>query len=474
LAAGGSESTGAWRDFLDQLTVGSMQRVSMLRLSTALTDRLYLSDVCLIIRRMFDSLDRPVSTAELRALVGALRRLDPDVDDAGRIDRIRLLEELKGAVAAAQATETAAFVASQRADQAARGVPAERVGRGIAAQVALARRVSPFHARRYVGWANILTTELSQTFAALQDGRISEWRAMLVARETAWLSREHRAAVDAELAPQLERLGDRRVEAEAKKLAYRLDPHGYLARIRGAESDRRVGLRPAPDTMCRLGSLLPVAQGVAAYKALCQEADALISQGDGRTRGQIMADTMVERLTGQAKAGNVPVEINLVMTDEALFDPESAEPAHLDGYGPIPAEIARRLVLEPDDDTPIWLRRLFTRPQTGELVAMESRRRYFGANQRLFVRLRDHLCRTPWCEAPIRHIDHVRPAKNGGATSTANADGNCEACNYAKEAPGWRASPPASDADRDIVITTPTGHTYRSRAPDPPGRRAAA
>ena len=145
-----------------------------------------------------------------------------------RIDRIRLLEELRGAVAAAQARESAAFAASQRASQRAAGVPAGRVGRGIAAQLGLARRVSPFQAARYLGWATILTTELPATFAALQAGAVGEWPAMVLARETAWLSRDHRAQVDAELAPRLEHWGARRVEGEAKKLAYHLDPHGYL------------------------------------------------------------------------------------------------------------------------------------------------------------------------------------------------------------------------------------------------------
>src|SRR5581483_10972535 len=235
-----------------------------------------------------------------------------------------------------QARETAAFAASQRAAQAAAGVPVERVGRGGAAQVGLARRVSPFHAQRYVGWASILTRELPATFAALASGRTSEWRAMLVARETAWLSREHRAVVDAQLAPRLGQLGDRRVEAEAKKLAYRLDPEGALAKVRGAETDRRVTLRPAPETMARLTGLLPVAQGVAAYAALGRDADARRAQGDPRSRGQIMADTLVERLTGQTTATEVPVEINLVLTPDTLLG-DSDEPAHLDRHGPIPA-----------------------------------------------------------------------------------------------------------------------------------------
>ena len=68
------------------------------------------------------------------------------------------------------------------------GVAADRVGRGVASQVALALRISPNRAARYVGWATILTTELPHTFGALRAGRIGEWRAVLVARETIWLS----------------------------------------------------------------------------------------------------------------------------------------------------------------------------------------------------------------------------------------------------------------------------------------------
>ena len=214
--------------------------------------------------------DAAPSTLALAGVAELIGSLAPAVDDADRIERIRQFEELKAAVAAAQAAETAAFAASQQAAQAVAGVPVARQGRGVAAQVGLARRVSPWQAQRYVGWCAVLTRELPRTFAALQAGRISEWRAMIVARETIWLSREDRAVVDAELAPRLETWGDRRVEAETKKAAYRLDPHGFLERIRGAESDRRVSVRPAPEAMARLTALLPVAQGVAAYASLCK------------------------------------------------------------------------------------------------------------------------------------------------------------------------------------------------------------
>ena len=143
---------------------------------------------------------------------------------------------------------------------------------------------------------------------------------MLVARETACLSAEHRAAVDAEVGDRLVGWGDRQVEAETRRVAYRLDPYAVTARARRAESERRVSLRPAPDTMAKLSALLPVAQGVAVYAALGAHADSCRAGGDERGRGQIMADTLVERVTGQAQASAVPVEVNLVITDTALLD----------------------------------------------------------------------------------------------------------------------------------------------------------
>jgi len=58
-------------------------------------------------------------------------------------------------------------------------------------------------------------------------------------------------------------MGDQTLVAEARRIGYRLDPHAVTDRARRAESDRRVTIRPAPDTMTCLGGLLPARQGVA-------------------------------------------------------------------------------------------------------------------------------------------------------------------------------------------------------------------
>ena len=125
--------------------------------------------------------------------------------------------------------------------------------------------------------------------------------------------------MDAELGPTLGDLSTRQVAAEARKLAYQLDPHSVVARIGKAEADRNVTIRPAPDCMTRVSALLPVADGVAAYAALTQAADTARAAGDERSRNQIMADTLVARVTGKEEAGEIEVEVQLVITDDALF-----------------------------------------------------------------------------------------------------------------------------------------------------------
>ncbi|MCC3270025.1 HNH endonuclease [Arthrobacter gengyunqii] len=445
------------------------------------------------------------------------------------IDEIRALEELKCAVAAAQARAAAAFDESTRAAQSRAGLRAEQLGRGVAAQIALARRESPHNGAKLLGLARILSTEMPWTLKALAAGVISEWRATILVRETACLSLAHRQQVDKLIAgnpAELEQLGDRKLIARIKSLSYGLDPHSVVNRAAKAAADRYVSCRPAPDTMAYVSALLPVAQGVSVFAALTKEAHRLRAAGDPRSKGQIMADTFVERSTGQARAEDVRVEVQLIMTDRALLHgilptagsglnrepapasasaststststsgedsiPDGSEPALLAGYGVVPAQWARDLILSSRAGsdrhtgrgrrTEVWLRRLYTEPASGRLTAMDSRARLVPAGLARLIATRDQLCRTPWCGAPIRHFDHIKPFRNGGPTNAENVQGLCEACNQAKEAPGWSASAvsvaaPAAGkcgsgnaAGRHTVLTkTPTGHIYRSTAPPLP------
>ncbi len=131
--------------------------------------------------------DAPV-VDELTAVADSLGRLARSGGDAERIDRIAALDRIEAAAATARAVETADFADSQLADQAACGVPARRRGRGIAEQVAFARKVSPTTAAKHLGFARTLTRDLPQTHALLAAGQISEWVAKLAVREVTCLT----------------------------------------------------------------------------------------------------------------------------------------------------------------------------------------------------------------------------------------------------------------------------------------------
>jgi hypothetical protein len=443
----------------------------------------------------------------LARLVALLDNAPVAADAAGMIDQLRLLEDLKSLAAAKQAEITVAFDLAQRREQAAAGVPADQVGAGVAAQVALARRESPARGGRLLGLAKTLTG-MPHTLAAFRAGQLNEWRTTLIVRETICLSPEDRAAVDEELAADtatFEGSGDRATTFVVRAAAYKRDPASVARRAAKAVTERTVSLRPAPDTMTYLTALLPVADGVAAYAALNKEADTRRATGDARSRGQVMAETLVERLTG-TPGGITGIELQLIMTDHTLLH-AGPEPARIPGYGIIPAETARTLITgpspggntgqpprpaptgnpSPDPANPphpargpapaldLWVRRLYTAPGTGDLIAMDSKARLFPPRLKRFLQIRDDTCRTPYCDAPIRHHDHITAWHHGGKTTTENGQGLCEACNHTKETPGWTAKPlPTSSATgttgrHTVQLRTPTGHTYQSTAPPLPG-----
>ncbi len=455
--------------------------------------------------------ETPVDAAELNRLLTRLAATPGPDADPDRIDILHALEELKCAAEGLQAQVTADLAEARRIQDQAAGVPPERRGRGLGHQIGLARRESPWRGTRHLHLAQVAVRELPCAYAALRAGKITEHHLTVLARETTCLTREHREYVDQVVAGDmaaLERHTPKTLAAHAAKLAAHLDPEAVVARRRIAESERHTSLRPAPDAMTWFSAVLPVRDGIAVHVSLEQAALHAQRLGDPRTKGQLMADVLVERVTGRpaqyageggldttlvprvgsttadertapsvvepasaasgvetttADSESTPggVVINLVMTHTQLFGTGrgSEGAAHLDRHGPIDADLARQIVKDSDR---VWLRRLYTDPDSGQLVSMDSRQRCFRDGLRTLIRLRDQVCRTPWCRAPIRHTDHITDYAHAGATAYLNGQGLCEACNLAKQDNWWARPGP----DGSIEITTTTGHTYRSHPPD--------
>ncbi|MEO5608674.1 MAG: hypothetical protein ABIQ61_05375, partial [Ornithinibacter sp.] len=272
------------------------------------------------------------------------------------------------------------------------------------------------------------------------------------------------------------------------------DAASVVARMEAAVASRRVSVRPAPDGMAYLSVLGPLKEVVGALAAVQARSRSVVGgqcpeeAPEGRGVGAVAADTALRLLSGRAVGKVQPLEVHVVMTDRALLgtgDPARSvfEPGRVPGHGPVPAQVARAWVRSGSSAQPgsraagaLWVRRLYTSPDGRDLVAMDSRRRLFSGLLRRMLVLRDDVCVTPWCEAPVVHADHAHPAKDGGGTGFANGSGQCARCNLAKEAPGWSVrvvhpglDPGVCESDRwhprEVEVGTPTGHTYRAIAP---------
>ncbi len=163
-----------------------------------------------------------------------------------------------------------------------------------------------------------------------------------------------------------------------------------------------------------------------------------------------MYDVLFARVTGTeivtgSITGQVPVTVELVM-DEAALLREGTTSARvwcegIDG-GPIPAQQAREMVLDAAERERTWVRRLYCRPGTDELVAMDAKSRLFPPALARFLRRRDQRCATPWCEAPIRHVDHVTPWSRGGRRASRTGRGCAARATTPRTCPG--SAPPAT------------------------------
>lgn len=263
--------------------------------------------------------------------------------DHDLIDLIAALERGKGALGACQAHAEVTFRESQIAAQRRQGVARGKLGKGIADQVALARRITPKHASDQLVVHRILIETLPRTTKLLEQGEISEWSATEVAKNVLVLSDEDRELIDQELEGRLPAMTASASGRATRARAQELDPAAAVKRASRAVAERRVSIRPAPDGMSILHAVLPTKDGVACFKALTLQSKSAKSSGDARGKGQIMADALVERVTGASSVDAIPVEVSLLMTDTTLFGTENKS-AWMEGF-PVPGRTARDIAL---------------------------------------------------------------------------------------------------------------------------------
>lgn len=414
--------------------------------------------------------------AEIRCRIGALEPTTLTGEE-----QLALVEELRAlaaATAAAQARASVAFATTRVTEAQASGASLRQQQASATNELALAHRISPAAMGVRLERYRRLVSALPATLHVLASGESSEHTVMTVARAAHSLTDLDLRTLDEQIAPILSRLTPRQADGHTRRYCAQLDPQTAIRRIRRAESESTVSIRPVADGMARISILSPLVEAVGMYAALRRDAQGSPRAGTGL--GRRMTQLAFERITGLRDPGQIGVEIQLVMTDHTLLGTAPGQPARLaeattgttDGW--LPVDIALDLALRHgktgDSGTmvaPRWIRRLFTDPATGTLTAMDTRRREFTEAQRRYLATRDQYCTTPWCGGPIRHADHATPHTSGGPTSLTNGNGKCQRCNQTKDSPGWTttATPARPGRAHTVTTTTPTGRSYTTESP---------
>jgi Domain of unknown function (DUF222) len=228
-----------------------------------------------------------------------------------------------------------------------------------------------------------------------------------------------------------------------------------------AMSQPRVVHSPRPDAMSEIWMLLP-ATGAIAFMTAVNALVCRVGRDDPRTADQRRADAAIQlaldALTGTSCA-ELPREHRIRPTVQVCIALSTLlgldeQPGDLDGSGPIPASLARRIAADPSGT---W-RRLVT-DETGRLL--DYGRSTYRPPKDLtdHVIARDRTCRFPNCnrQACRCELDHTTGWEQGGTTSEANIECLCRRHHHGKHDAGWT---PRRLPDGAIEWTSPTGHRY--------------
>jgi Domain of unknown function (DUF222)/HNH endonuclease len=294
-----------------------------------------------------------------------------------------------------------------------------------------------------LAWATI--ERLPGVHAALAAGRIDLTKAKTIVAEVALLpDGDARAVVDRLLA-QVDGLTSGQIRDRLRRLVLTVDPDAVRRRYRKAVEQRCVEFDSyANGTAALSGIYLPKQQAAAAWDNLDRIAQATRAGGDANGRGidQVRADVFCDLLAGvhPSQAGaSVPAPgrgvVNLHVEVATLMC-LSEQPGHLDGFGPVLAEIARQIAAQ----TAARARWRFTATENGRVIAEGSLRYRPSPAVAAQVRARDTTCQAPGCRQPAARcdLDHIHPFAQGGPTTPENLCCLCRRHHRAKHEGGYR------------------------------------
>jgi len=331
------------------------------------------------------------------------------------------------------------------------------------AEIGVALHMSRRATENELRFALSLTKRLPRLADMLTTGVIDEARARTIERYTMHLADIAAQAVLDEIADDAPSWTVGQLRAQIQKLAIQVDPHEAVKRYTQAVTDRRI-VTESNDTgtVNLFGMDLAPDQVAAVTDRINTIAKDMSCDGESRTMDQLRADIFLDLLTGNnhttTRRGVVDIRVDLT-TLIGLDD----NPAELSGYGPVIADVARRVVDNADDAE--W-RVTIIDPVTGRPTHAGTTSRRPTAAQKRRVEIRDTTCVFPGCRMPaIRSdIDHTVAVEHGGETSDENLAPLCRYHHRIKHQHDWTYQ---RNSHGDYVWVTGLGQIITTARPPP-------
>ncbi|MBT2565686.1 DUF222 domain-containing protein [Arthrobacter sp. ISL-85] len=286
-----------------------------------------------------------------------------------------------------------------------------------------------------------------------------------------------RGAAPGELIPS-------RFRAKVRGWRERHHPESIEKRHAKGVADRRMEYTPDRDGMAWLSLYLPGDTACAIWNRTTATARGLQRPDEPRTLTQLRPDIAASLLLGAGNTatagsgssedmgagiatgiGKVPTLRADVLVTVPVFSllGLTDEPAMLDGLGPIPASMARKLVADGANS----FHRVLVDPRDG--APLEIGRTSYRLTEviKRWIRMRDRKCTFPGCtnRTPDNETDHLQAWEHGGTTGTSNLAHVCPKHHRLKHHSQW--TPTLATQKAQPGWTSPTGRHYKPEHPDP-------
>jgi hypothetical protein len=269
------------------------------------------------------------------------------------------------------------------------------------------------------------------------------------------------------------------VRRSARRWREKSLPESIEVRHQRAREARNFWVEPLADAVACLHIITGADKAARIHAEITSDAIRTQAAGDARTIDQLRADLMVDRvLRGATVRSAVDEATNdiarqewpqilpglrvLVTVPVFTLAGLSDEPGQLDGYGPVPPEMARRLVAHAPS-----LTRILTHPVTGAVLDVDRTVYKVPTALRTWLMLRDRACRFPCCtrKAVGCETDHTVAWEHGGATSADNLEHLCRKHHNLKHKTGWSVKQTAGGV---LEWVSPAGVKHRTVPDDDP------